>query len=417
MVQTATADVENAPPPADAAVAEAACGPIPKRRQLFLLFGLVSITWGSFLLVMMHDIHLSDRQSFMDNLDFKGADIDSIFGIETASECYRRCEEHDSCLAYTFVKSEQVCWLKGEGYSTKSNPNTMSGAINATLAAKRRSDAELKLKERDSSFESDGPDGDWDEGEERLRDQPWDGDDEGVYGLQRVRVSSRDVQQFEDSTDLFGDVRALTDVRSTRDCLERCTSEPACVAWTLEKARFLCLLRLAGVPSVRYGPDFIGARLAADQISARAAQPWEEGAPGVAADDEGESEYGVSHGLLRRRAQRPYVGLPWPLPWEEQPGESDRSRFPAMVVMDNVDFRGGDVRELAGVETVAECREACATAAADLACAAWTLSKQSGLCWLKNASHVRIEQNRSAGLVSGLVSEAERRPANTSAAA
>ena len=50
-------------------------------------------------------------------------------------------------------------------------------------------------------------------------------------------------------------------------------------------------------------------------------------------------------------------------------------------------------------------------------CAAWTLSKQSGLCWLKNASYARIEQNRSAGLISGLVSDAERRPANASATA
>ena len=62
------------------------------------------------------------------NLDSQGADIDSIFGVETASACYQRCEEHESCLAYTYVKSEHVCWLKGEGYTSKPNPNTVSGA-------------------------------------------------------------------------------------------------------------------------------------------------------------------------------------------------------------------------------------------------------------------------------------------------
>ena len=48
--------------------------------------------------------------------------------METASACYQRCEEHESCLAYTYVKSEHVCWLKGEGYTSKPNPNTVSGA-------------------------------------------------------------------------------------------------------------------------------------------------------------------------------------------------------------------------------------------------------------------------------------------------
>ena len=74
---------------ATAPAAVESCGPIPKRRQLFLLFGFVSVTWCSFLVFMMHDVHLNDRQSFMDNLDFKGADIDSIFGVETANSCYR----------------------------------------------------------------------------------------------------------------------------------------------------------------------------------------------------------------------------------------------------------------------------------------------------------------------------------------
>ena len=189
-------------------------GGVPKRRQMCLIFGLAVLCWGAVLLYLMRDVHLTDRQSYMDNLDFKGADIDSIFGVETASACYQRCEEHESCLAYTYVKSEHVCWLKGEGdtlltrssrasvlyvrarrtsllrvartegtgqlapgrrrgayavhvpasgepyrthrthhthrthvpcptagYTSKANPNTVSGAINSTLAKIRRSTA------------------------------------------------------------------------------------------------------------------------------------------------------------------------------------------------------------------------------------------------------------------------------------
>ena len=133
-----TADVES-PSSAVTPPTEGACGPIPKRRQLFLLFGLISVTWAGFLIYMMQGLHLTDRVSYMDNLDYQGADIDSIFGVETANACYKRCEDHDSCLAYTYVKSEHVCWLKGEGWTAKSNPNTISGAINATLASIRRS--------------------------------------------------------------------------------------------------------------------------------------------------------------------------------------------------------------------------------------------------------------------------------------
>ena len=52
--------------------------------------------------------------------------------------CRTLCEEHPKCLAFTFVKTEKACWLKGAGFTAKKNPNTVSGSVNITLAAQRR---------------------------------------------------------------------------------------------------------------------------------------------------------------------------------------------------------------------------------------------------------------------------------------
>ena len=60
---------------------------------------------------------------------------------------------------------------------------------------------------------------------------------------------------------------------------------------------------------------------------------------------------------------------------------------------------------VAGVETLADCRAACAAARAE-GCAAFTLTKATGFCWLKNTSHTAAAQNRTKGLVSGLMSAA-----------
>ena len=43
------------------------------------------------------------------------------------------CEEHPSCLAFTYVTAEGACWLKGEGYLAKDSPNAISGAVRAPL--------------------------------------------------------------------------------------------------------------------------------------------------------------------------------------------------------------------------------------------------------------------------------------------
>ena len=109
-------DVEAAEAAAPA-IEAVTCALPQKRRQLFLLFGLVSFSWLSFLLFMLSDLKLSEHQSLQENLDFKGADLDSRYGIESAAACYAACVEHPSCLAFTYVKSESVCWLKGEATS------------------------------------------------------------------------------------------------------------------------------------------------------------------------------------------------------------------------------------------------------------------------------------------------------------
>jgi len=74
----------------------------------------------------------------------------------------------------------------------------------------------------------------------------------------------------------------------------------------------------------------------------------------------------------------------------------------ARGVTDNADLLGGDLHHVAGVESVLDCRAACA-AASKSGCAAFTLSKATGFCWLKNSSYTPAAQNRTKGLISGLM--------------
>ena len=201
--------------------------PKPSVKKMCLVFSIVIMIWFAVLVYIISGVKAPDRQSYyMDNLDFKansiatpsshahphpnpdcraasllatthtliltlasplvsqGADIDSIFGVETASACYKRCEEHESCLAYTYVKSEHVCWLKGEGYTSKPNSNTVSGAINSTLAALRRNSA---VNGSYNGFDGGTRYPEWDqEGEhehdfDSTRADEWDNDDDYPY--------------------------------------------------------------------------------------------------------------------------------------------------------------------------------------------------------------------------------------------
>ena len=238
-------------------------------------------------------------------------------------------------------------------------------------------------QEGESSYrESDEWDGDkwrnkWDDDEGR--------NDEGAYGGGgSVRVSDEDIGRYEDNTDLFGDVKVFTEVHSVEECANYCASEGACAAWSLDKGHFLCLLRLLNVSTVRYSSEFISARLSAPELAARVAERAAEA--NRSSLDEDDTPYRLA--TLRP----PFAGPPWPLP----------AALTAPGVLENVDLRGGDVRHVAGIESVADCRAACA-GATDFTCAGFTLSKANGFCWLKNSSYTRKPQNRSKGVISALM--------------
>ena len=93
-------------------------------------------------------------------------------------------------LCGSFVKSEHVCWLKGEGYISKSNPNPISGAINATLAVMRRAAANSTSKLDEFSVDDD-----------------WDQVCSGA-APQRTAASSRRVERARQEVALGEDERA-----------------------------------------------------------------------------------------------------------------------------------------------------------------------------------------------------------------
>ena len=143
-------------------------------------------------------------------------------------------------------------------------------------------------------------------------DEGEEGDDER-WGA--VRVSAADVERYDDATTLLGDVSVTTDVHSVRQCHELCVSEPACAAWTLDKYRYVCLLRLLNVSTVRYSADYIGGRLDAFELATRAAD-WGDADADVeaaAAAREAEGEEAGGNGLkfvaqARRAVRRRAVG-------------------------------------------------------------------------------------------------------------
>ena len=176
-----------------------------------------------------------------DETDYSGADIDSIYGVESTLQCQSACEEHPRCFAFTFVKSEQACWLKGEGYATKSNPRTISGRINASLATQRRADLDSGENELSTSVLED--DNTYDDFEHRQRHEYEEGDedqllgDDGDDGMMPLEVSDDDITKFNDSTSFFGDVQLLFDVHEVSDCQAECVANGRCVAWSLHKFR------------------------------------------------------------------------------------------------------------------------------------------------------------------------------------
>ncbi len=275
-------DVETAakPPPA-------APGRL-RRPQLFLIFGVLSFVWLGALVYMMHGLH-DGGVRLEEQMDFAGADIDSLYGIETAVQCRAACEEHPRCLAFTYVKTEKACWLKGEGYSAKSNPNTISGSINETLASVRLSALNQSHDHRQPHRRhwwggDEGEDGDdapvdaaglreeGDDSEGGLEDgSDYTGlPDDLSIGRSPVVLTDEDIERYNDSTTFLGDVRLLLDVSVPVECEEHCLAHGRCVAWTLHKERHLCLLRLVNTSALRYAADAVGGRLTRAQIAERA---------------------------------------------------------------------------------------------------------------------------------------------------
>jgi hypothetical protein len=233
------ADVEAAAPVRAAA-------PPKKRRTLFLLFGCLSVSWLAAIVYMMHD--LREEVRYEESMDFAGADIDSVYGLETAAACRTACEEHPRCLAFTYVKTDKACWLKGEGYSAKSNPNTISGGLNASLSASKRAALNGSLMDAEEESERDWArdDDEFDnqrqpseeEGEEYSADEEqFRSDDENEEVVSRVTLSEEEALQYNDSTSFFGDLKLLHDVRAPSDCEDYCVANGRCIAWTLDKER------------------------------------------------------------------------------------------------------------------------------------------------------------------------------------
>ena len=421
-------DVES---PHAAAAVPIARPPLARRRQyLFLLLGALSLMWLGAQIFVMHDYDV-----LHDGKDYNGADIDSVYGVLSAVGCRAACEEHPRCLAFTYVKTESACWLKGEGFETRSNPNAVSGAVNATLAAQRRGEPGAKSDEIDAQtgdfkdLTYDGAQGDGepigadDEGDGRNLENgaPYDMRYAEADGLadQVVSLTVEEQERYNDSTSVFGDVKLLFDVRAPDECERRCTGHGRCAAWTLHKYHALCMLRLLNTTALAFSGDFVSGRLSDAQISERAARIVEayERRGQRKQRQEQWSGSGTEAGL--------YDGeLADDDPWREDAGDplrlfrGPRLRLPELSgVLDDTDLAGGDLTELGSVESIADCRAACAAhdasatsvasnasraaPAAAGACHAWTLSKETSICWLKTANVTRTPVPKSRALVSG----------------
>ncbi|KAL1530473.1 hypothetical protein AB1Y20_001375 [Prymnesium parvum] len=391
-------DVEGQPAPRE-----------PKKRRLFFLFLFLLITWCTILMWVMQRLVLTEHQRLDEGYDYKGADIDSVYGVKSASACSRECEKHPICLAFTYVKSEEACWLKGEGYVAKSNPNTVSGQINATLAVERR-------KRRNSSrwmslagqFAGDDEEGEqleedgYAESTARLN-HVWPHEEEGELYRPGVQPTEDEVQRYEDATSFFGDVVIQTDVRSATECESICLNAGQCVAWTVDKFKSLCVMRLLNASLILYDPAYIGGRLSDEQIAARAAQPGQDrisphnlslgsnekiGSNRTYGSIDDEGELADSRWGAATAEQVKYTGPAWPLPPEYK------------ETLDNIDLRGADLNELSQIDSVSSCAAACAAASN---CSGWTLRKPQGICYLKRSGFTQLRVNKTEGLISGIL--------------
>ena len=251
----------------------------PKRLNAFLLLGIISLAWLLAMICVMRYVHQPPSHGKVEEaVDFAGGDIDSAYGVDSMIECRTRCEMHARCIAFTYVKKERACWLKGPAGSRRtSNPNTISGQVNSTLAEARRRNFNGSIDEE------------WKYKDERLVDEGEsygdmharelgaasdEGDDErqfleqgDAYPMHETTEEER--LKYNDSMDFFGDISIVMHVHTPADCEIICLEEAKCVAWTLDKARFLCLSRLVNVSVVSDNAVAIGGRISADQVASR----------------------------------------------------------------------------------------------------------------------------------------------------
>ena len=143
-----------------------------------------------------------------------------------------------------------------------------------------------------------------------------EGDDEGDDEFRAIVPSAHSLDKFDDSTSYVGDILVHTDVRRVGECHELCIREPRCVAWTLDKNRRLCVVRIAS-STVLYDASFIGHVLTPAELRKRRS--------GHVKDDSAHDDL-----------DEPYEGPPWALP----------AALTAPGVRDNVDLFGGDLKQV-----------------------------------------------------------------------
>ena len=257
----------------------------PRRASAFLVLGAFSLFWLLAMVWIVHIMHTPSHGKVEEATDFMGGDISSAYGVQTMLECRTRCEEHPHCVAFTYVKKELACWLKGPGgfKVKKADPNIISGSVNTTLAESRRKAFNMSADEawehRDARLSDDEGESYGDmHSRERGALEPDEGDD-GRYGhgvdedqLDRLphETTEEERLKYNDSISYFGDVSVDLNVDTPADCEAVCLVEPTCVEWTFDKSRFICLRRLVNVSNVQENDMTIGAKLGPAQLAERA---------------------------------------------------------------------------------------------------------------------------------------------------
>ena len=344
----------------------------PSKRFRFVVLASASLLWSLLLIFSVHDALRFDVNTHLltSNVDFIGGDIGSMYNIRSAERCRAICEWRKKCRAFTYIKSTSECWLKGKGFEARRNIDAISGIVHKNESASNTKPPKRGQNESARSFTPypdfwDGDDTSTDPG---FNGSDWDDVDAVEAELQVSSSATRDVvkptnlevELFEDSTNFFGDMQILTEVFTVDSCFESCKETRQCVAWTLDKYRYICLLRLSLSPTVRYSEDYIGARLSAKDVKQRAVR--------LAAPEDEE----------------------WPLPAELSSDD----------VAENTNFTGEALATVHHIDNLLGCRGMCRKHSS---CFAVTLNKRTNICLLKTNNYSASSVPRSAGLVSSVV--------------